>query len=93
VSRSGASSYVSCSSSLFPGAAVCQSAQSMTTRHDYSLLTFNCAGYVSLVVSESSATFTNPQSVALDTFGGVYVAEYNGNCIRYITSGGLCKIH
>jgi streptogramin lyase len=37
----------------------------------------------------SSAQFTNPQGVAVDGSGNVYVADYGNNMIRKITSSGV----
>ena len=37
----------------------------------------------------TAAKFYSPQGVAVDSSGTVYVADYNNNCIRKITSAGV----
>jgi len=36
-----------------------------------------------------SAAFNKPKGIAVDVSGNIYVADYNGNCIRKITSAGV----
>jgi sugar lactone lactonase YvrE len=37
----------------------------------------------------TSAAFNKPRNIAVDISGNIYVADYNGNCIRKITSAGV----
>jgi len=37
----------------------------------------------------TSAAFNRPRNIAVDVSGNIYVADYNGNCIRKITSAGV----
>jgi len=37
----------------------------------------------------TSAAFNKPKNIAVDISGNIYVADYNGNCIRKITSAGV----
>jgi len=37
----------------------------------------------------TAATLNNPSGIASDANGDLYVADYNNNCIRKITSGGI----
>ena len=37
----------------------------------------------------TSAAFNKPRNIAVDASGNIYVADYNGNCIRKITSAGV----
>ena len=59
------------------------------------------AGYVSLLAGTqtsgyidgiaSAAKFNNPQGVAVDTIGVVYVADTDNNAIRRITTQGTTE--